>query len=273
MKKNYLAHKIGALGLVMSMALSTASIAYAASPEENMQAVLNDEFISEMCEDYAAENQDMLSSLKSTEQTGEILLDDIVQYAVDEGYIADTPEQRAAITTEVMRWAIGTAADLADTVLGYSTAADFLNHSLQDNPSDLRHFSDSEYAIQIKNSDEFQEILEEAKADVKKAGTSIYRSYTGYTYLNSTTDLRLAYNNVSYRVQLSRDDRTTKTWTMTLTIYDTYDYDFKDWSEALEGIDDALVTLINNIADAAYDNGIIQGYDITVYMPKTTFTV
>ena len=72
-----------------------------------------------------------------------------------------------------------------------------LNHSLQDNPSNLSYGSTTDMAKQIAGSTECTTIVNQFKSDV--TGTNYVRkTNSGTTTLNSTTDLHLAYNNVNY---------------------------------------------------------------------------
>ena len=191
-------------------------------------------------------------------------LDAFAQYAVDEGLIADTAEQRGAITKAIVRaeFAVVVA---GGNLAGFDTAADFLDHSLQDSPSDLSYGSTSSYATQILNSSECKKIISDFKAYVKGKNISA-RITSGSTTLNSTTDLHLAYNKVSY---VASGTKSNGTWTLTIKFKDTYDFEKQAWENAMT--DNAAVTALNNYAAYAQDIGAIVPYDITVTV-KTTFT-
>lgn len=132
-------------------------------------------------------------SIASVEDTiTQETLNAFAQYAVDEGIIADTAEQRGAITKAVVRASFAVVVAGGDLV-GFDTAADFLDHSLQDSPSDLSYGSTSSYATQILNSSECKKIISDFKAYVKGKNLSA-RTTSGSTTLNSTTDLHLATN-------------------------------------------------------------------------------
>lgn len=181
-----------------------------------------------------------------------------IQYAVDRGLIEDTPMARDTATIESYRSqfllavAVGRAA-------GLNTASDFLEHSLQDNPSDMNHGSSSTYATQILNSTEMGDIRTAFSAAVSGKNLT-YHQISGSTTLNSTTDLHLAYNQVSYVAYGTRT--ISGLWNLTITITDRYDFQQQPWANQMTTAD--LVTFINNEAAAAQDAGAIVPYNIRV---------
>lgn len=190
-------------------------------------------------------------------------LDGFAQYAVDEGIIDDTIQERAAITKATVRAEFKLVAAAGD-LLGYSNASTFLNHSLQDRPSNLSYPSATGTAQWIAHSAECTEIVRQFKTTV--AGTNlIEKRVTGAVTLNSTTDLHLSFNNVSYEaIGIKRNGR----WTLTVTFHDTYDFDAQSWKNAMT--DNAMITIINNYAAYAQSIGAIVPYKIAVTV-ETTF--
>lgn len=222
---------------------------------------MTDEQVLEYFEEFMA----YCPSIVSTEDAiNPEVLNDFAQYAVEEGIIENTVQQRAAISKSVVRAsfaAVVTAGELA----GLDTAADFLEHSLQDTPSNLSYASTSSYANQILNSSECKKIISDFKAYVKGKNL-VGRSTSGSTTLNSTTDLHLAYNKVSYNISgIKRNG----VWTLTIKFKDTYDFEKQAWKNAMT--DNVAVTALNNYAAYAQDIGAIVPYNITVTV-KTTFT-
>jgi hypothetical protein len=139
-----------------------------------------------------------------------------------------------------------------------------LNHSLQDNPSNLSYGSTTDMAKQIAGSTECTTIVNQFKSDV--TGTNYVRkTNSGTTTLNSTTDLHLAYNNVNYS---ATGVKSNGKWTLTITFTDTYDFDAQSWKNAMT--DNALVTILNNYAAYAQSIGAIVPYNVTVTV-QTTF--
>ena len=195
-----------------------------------------------------------------TQQT----LDDFAQYAVENGIIDDTPEQRGAITKAVVRaeFAVVVA---GGKIAGFTTAAALLDHSLQDSPSNLNYGATSTYAAQIANSSECQQIVNDFKTYVSGKHLSA-RTTTGSTTLDSTTDLHLAYNNVSY---VASGTKTNGVWNLTITFNDTYDFETQAWENAMT--DSAVVTILNNYAAYAQSIGAIVPYNIKVTV-NATFT-
>lgn len=84
--------------------------------------------------------------------------------------------------------------------------------------------------------------------------------------MNSTTDLHLAYNKVSYYVTGIKSNGV---WTLTITFRDTYDFEKQAWENAMT--DNVVVTALNNYAAYAQDIGAIVPYGITVTV-RITFT-
>lgn len=149
--------------------------------------------------------------------------------------------------------------------LGLSTAAAFLDHSLQDNPSNLIYGASSSYAIQILNSAECAALVREFRESVT-GEELLTKNKSGSLTLNSTRDLHLAYNKVSY---VARGVNNNGRWTLTITISDRYDFEEQKWKNSMT--DNNLVTIINNYAAYAQDIGAIVPYNIKVTV-QTTFT-
>lgn len=191
-------------------------------------------------------------------------LEAFTRYAVEEGIIADTAEQRGAITKAIVRAEFAIVVAGGD-VAGFDTAADLLEHSLQDYPDDLSYGYTSSYAQQILNSSECQSIISDFKAYVTGKNLNA-RTTSGSKTLNSTTDLHLAYNKVSYYATGIKNNGV---WTLTIKFRDTYDFQKQAWENAMT--DNIVVTALNNYAAYAQDIGAIVPYDITVTI-RTTFT-
>lgn len=184
-------------------------------------------------------------------------LDAFVDHAVKEGIIDDTPTQRLALTKAVVRGEFLVVVAAARAV-GLSTAAQLLEHSLQDAPSNLTYGSASTYARQIENSSECAQIASLFESNV--AGTVLNKYVLpGSTTLNSTTDLHLAYNRVSYT---ATGYKSGGNWRINIVFSDTYDFAPMDWISGL--LDNAAITIINNYAAYAQEIGAIVPYNINI---------
>lgn len=184
-------------------------------------------------------------------------LNGFAQYAVDKGIIEDTPVQRSAIKKDFLRGEFKMVAK-AGNIAGYTTAAALLNHSLQDNPSNLSLNSSSTYSTQILNSSECRKIINDFITAVK--GKNYFsRTASGSTTLNSTTDLHLAYNKVSYTAS---GRKTNGMWILTITFKDTYDFESQAWKNAMT--EDSVITILNNYAAQAQSIGAIVPYNVQV---------
>lgn len=121
---------------------------------------------------------------------------EFVDFAVDKGMIEDTVEVQNAITKALVRLSFK-AVVTGGRVLGYGFAAELLGHSLQDNPARMSYSRGSTQSNQIENSNEFKQLISNIKSQLDKTTRDIW-TQTGSTTLNSTTDLFLALNKVSY---------------------------------------------------------------------------
>lgn len=163
--------------------------------------------------------------------------------------------QKNFITKEIVRSQFRTAA-AGGAALGCTTAANFLNHSLQNHPSALVYAPSSQYAVQLLKSEEGKQIIKDFKA--QSAGESSY-TMSGDIALDSTPDLYLAYNKVSYTASGTKAG---DTWVLTITFKDRYDFAAGNWSSTLNA--QSIVTVINNYAVYAQTLDAIVNYDISV---------
>lgn len=271
-----------AIGMTLATIFTMSTTAFAApavsmdTPEGSIcyQQVSQD-MAMEILKQYVAESPLDTNSI-TTEREAASFVDGYVQYAVDNGYIADTPEQRADISKALARGVLSIAANAGGVF--FPTAGDFLNHSLQDNPGDLTYGPNSTYAQQIQESSEFDDIVDEMIQEAENATPgAVGFVYYGTTSLDSTTDLLLAYRAVSYTVHLQRPYSSSNDWTAEVVFRDTYDFDSDGWSDVWEelntgGLIAGGAEVLNMVAEAAMDIGAIVEYDIRVTV-ETSFTV
>lgn len=237
---------------------SVSALSFNDSYEESIG--MTDEEALELFNDYLSSLPETYSE---TAPSSAEHLDDFVEYAVEEGIIEDTPVQRAAITKAVVRAQFKIVAS-AGKALGFKTAGTFLNHSLQDKPSNLSYGSSTSYASQISKSSECKKIVNSFKSYVKGKKLTARRT-SGSTTLNSTTDLHLAYNKVSY---VASGTKKNGTWTLTITFSDTYDFEKQAWKNAMTN--NPAVTILNNYAAYAQSLKAIVPFKVKVTV-KTTF--
>lgn len=210
---------------------------------------------------------DYLTSLPETVGETDIYsaehLNAFVEYAVEQGIIEDTAVQRAGITKAIVRAQFKTVAT-AGKALGFKTAGTLLDHSLQDSPSNLSYGANTTFASQILKSSECKQIVNSFKSYVKGKKLSA-RTTSGSTTLNSTTDLHLAYNKVSY---VASGTKKNGVWTLKITFSDTYDFETQAWKNAMTG--NPAVTILNNYAAYAQSLKAIVPYKVNVTV-NTTF--
>ncbi len=183
-------------------------------------------------------------------------LNNFVQYMVDNGIIPDSQQAKQDISIAFLRAQFNLAASIGEK-LGYEHAADFLRHSLQDDPEDLYFAPGTEVSDWILESDEVQSLISDFQDYV--TGRSLSRRFTsGSTILNSDRDYFLALNKVDYRIDGVKSGRR---WNLDIDIIDEYDFDYS-W----EYVDELIATIVNNYAALAEDLGAIVPYDIRINM-------
>lgn len=234
---------------------------YEPSSEYDEVIGMTDNEVRNLYDEFLADRPEVVSEDQEMSQE---VLEEFAQYAVERGAIEDTAVQKAAITKALVRSEFKVVVT-GGKAKGDTTAAALLDHSLQDHPSNLSYDEYTTYAKQIKQSTEFNTIVNNFKSYV--TGRKLYqRVESGSTTLNSTEDLHLAYNKISYTIY---GTKTNNVWTMRVVFNDTYDFEKVPWKNAMTS--SAAVTAINNYAAYAQSLGAIVPYDIKVTV-ATTFT-
>ena len=90
-------------------------------------------------------------------------------------------------------------------------------------------------------------------------------SKTSSTILNSTSDLKMAYNKVSYKVSATKKSGK---WTINVVFSDTYDFDYISWKE-YSGLGGTIVAIVNNYGATAQSVGAVVPYNIKVTVSST----
>ena len=134
------------------------------------------------------------------------------------------------------------AAAAVGYALGLRTAAELLNHSLQDNPEAWIQGADSKYAEQIEKSAEFETEFET-------------QGYSTPIEFKETLDLYLAYHVMTYT---NNDD--------TITFEDDYNFAPMSWGEPFSL--HSIVAILNNFAFFAQEIHAINEYHISVTVGK-----
>lgn len=139
----------------------------------------------------------------------------------------------------------------------FDTAPDLLNHSLQENPSDLHFDNESKIAKKIKKDKDFESTIKDiAKSNPNKEFKD-YKEYIEFT----NTDLFLGIHNADLYVTGTLNDGKGK---LSVKIVDTYDFDFAAYksNQSLKGW---VANAINNVAWVDYEYlGAINDYEITI---------
>ncbi|KAA5806330.1 hypothetical protein [Thermoanaerobacterium thermosaccharolyticum] len=160
------------------------------------------------------------------------------------------------ITKSLVRAQLWTAAELASIVV--PKASFFLQHSLQDNPSDEYLPSSDSIVPEIKGTQAYKNAI----APFKSSSSTSQISYPVFTASNSNWDLYLALHNTTMYSYSSGKS-------ITSYVTDTYDFQPKNWSGYGSGIPNAAVTLINNYGAYAQSVGAVVPYYISITVPDT----
>lgn len=235
---------------------------YEASSEYNEVIGMTDDEVLSLYDEFLATRPGVVSEDQEMSQE---VLEEFAQYAVEQGAIEDTAVQKAAITKALVRSEFKAVVAGGKAKGDTTAAAALLDHSLQDHPSNLSYDEYTTYAKQIKQSTEFNTIVNNFRSYVTGRKLS-QRMESGSTTLNSTEDLHLAYNKVSYVIYGTKKNNV---WTMRVVFSDKYDFEKAPWKNAMTS--NAAVTAINNYAAYAQSLGAIVPYDIKVTV-TTTFT-
>lgn len=221
---------------------------------------LTDKEVYQLYQQYLSEKPYSINIVN--EETSQAQLDQFVEYAVQKGVIQNSPQAKEALSKAFLRSQFAIAAGIGNTA-GFNTAAILLVHSLQDYPSNLTYQKGSNVSNQIQNSSEFKKIISNVKNYVNGKKLSRYGG-EGSTTLNSTTDLHLAFNKVSYFFDANKSNGK---WTVDVRFKDKYDFDKIAWKAA----GNKVVTIINNYAVAAQSVGAIVPYDVTINTQGTFY--
>ena len=148
-------------------------------------------------------------------------------------------------------------------IRGYTMSADFLEHSTIDNASDLYFYDGSSESDKIKNSNEYEIILENVKRNLRSTYGNVYKITRESIVLNSTRDLHLALNKVDYSVYAEKISY--NKWEIFITVHDTYNFEPARWKD-YAGLNRALVIFLNNYGHMCQNEGAVIPYDIYITM-------
>lgn len=188
--------------------------------------------------------------------TIKVQINNFAQHEVDKGVIPNTAEAKANVAISAARSAIWNLADQLKSRDPMAVA--FLQHSLQDNPSNLYYAPSTAFAGEVKGSRECRNLVTNYVNYVnyvKRMHFSKYSSGNQSTILNSTEDLHLALNQVNFVESGSKNS--VGNWNLFITFSDTYDFD-PSW-----GSEDPA-TIMNNIAAYAQQGGVIVPYRVQI---------
>lgn len=164
--------------------------------------------------------------------------------------------QPAGITKSLVRAELWTAAEAASIVV--PKASFFLQHSLQDNPSDEYLPTTDSIVPEIKGTQAYKQAI----APFKTSSSTYQVSYPTFSPSNSNWDLYLA---------LHQTTMYSYSYGKSITSYDsdTYNFEYKNWNGYGSGIPSAAVTIINNYGAYAQSIGAVVPYFISIEIPDT----
>ncbi|WP_133121232.1 hypothetical protein [Kyrpidia spormannii] len=186
-----------------------------------------------------------------------------VDYAAKNGIIENTQVAKLNLTKELVRASMKTVV-AAGRVAGYKLAAECLDHSLQDSPSEVIYSSGSWQSNLVKSSPVYQSMIGSVRNQLKNYPYSSYSTYGSMT-LNNPKDLFLSLNKVNYSIGASKSNGT---WTISVVVYDTYNFEYQNWMGA-PGIYGNVVTILNNYGAYAQSIGAVVPYKIWIFMQES----
>ena len=190
-------------------------------------------------------------------------VNEFVEYAVSKGLIQNTLEARVeleGITKAYVRLQfkiVVTGGKLA----GFDLAAECLDHSLQDEPSNVTYDAGSWQSDKVKDADAYKALISDVEKELKDYTENHYTKRGDIT-LSSPEDVFLALNKVSYSLSAAKENGKWKVW---VGIRDTYNFESQSWEQYGDNIGSDAVTVLNNYADYAESIGAINEYNITIY--------
>lgn len=190
-------------------------------------------------------------------------IQEFVDYAADTGIIENSEIEKSSITKSLVRASLKVVVAAGETA-GYRLAAHFLDHSLQDSPSDVIYNNGSWQSNLVRNGTAYKNLISKVRSDLSSAPYS-YPWITSYStlgsmVLNNPTDLFLALNKVNYKVNAKK---TNGTWDIQIMIEDKYDFEYQDWMNA-PGFYGEAATILNNYGAYAESIGAIVPYNILI---------
>ena len=142
--------------------------------------------------------------------------------------------------------------------IGMKTSAEMLNHSIQNNPSDLTYTDGSRIVNQIKNDSTFTEIVNEA-IDNSLNGNINFDKWTEF---ETTTDLHGSLHGSHVMINGTMNDGCAS---LNVTITDRYDFDYSGgYFSENDIIKNFIFTVGNNLAWSDQFLGVVQNYDVTI---------
>ncbi len=144
------------------------------------------------------------------------------------------------------------------------TSAWMLEHSLQDNPSDIYRDNFSRIASLINNSDTYLKALDAA---IKKSKNGIIDTDLENIAFNSDTEKDLFFSIHKATIHVSGYKQPNGKWIVQADLFDTYDF-----TEFMTHMDDnggwskeaSIGTVANDAAAISQKLGAIQPYKVTV---------
>lgn len=218
---------------------------HAAESQYNAVRIDNNDQLLKECKDFIQTHD--ITTLSDTQ------VNVFIEQQISRGH------EKAAITKALVRASMEVVVS-GGNLLGFDLSSDLLDHSLQDNPSNLRYSSSTWQTSTLENSNEFNSLVRDFRSELSSVSGDYYTD-SGSIRLDDDTDLYLALNNVKY---LLGAEKINGRWTIYANIHDTYDFDYWAWSN-VDGLTSAMGTALNNYGAMAEDIGAVVSYDVDFY--------
>ncbi len=142
---------------------------------------------------------------------------------------------------------------------GFDVSAMLLEHACQDDPKDLSFGNDSTIASLIKNDPAFSEELNKVMSN-NSDNLSFSENEAHLISFEGGTDLYYSLHTCS--VTFSSVKQSDGSWTVSVHVYDRYDY--TEFTTAMGGNGISLGTIANDAAHVSQLTGALTEYDITI---------
>jgi RHS repeat-associated protein len=170
-------------------------------------------------------------------------------------------KQQAQIASNRAKWQTLSA---GGRVAGFSVTSTLLEHSLQDDPSDLIFTNGSDIANKVQQSSEYNDFVDQSISIATQEGkTSFTDTVTEESITFNSGDLFLAVHG-THSTTISGNLNDDGTWSVQTNIHDVYDFKQAQTYAENQSIESSAAWTLNNEAYKDQESGAINNYNINI---------